>query len=286
MRALLLGGHGQLSTDISRLWTRHEVVSLGHQDCDVTDRAMLQDVLQVNRPDVVVNCAAYHRVDDCEGPGAASALAVNVVGAKNVAEACREHDAVCMFLSTDYVFDGLSEHPYSEGHSPSPVSLYGISKAAGEQAVRYVSPRHYIVRSSGLYGVAGSSGKGGNFVETMIRLAQDRVPIRVVSDQTLGPTSTSDLALALESLISTKAFGTYHATNSGACSWWQFADAIFDLCGLEPDLQPTTSESYGAAALRPQYSVLANDRIQLVGLEQLRPWQDALAAYLIEKGHR
>ena len=286
MRVLVLGGRGQLATDIRRLWTRHEVLPLTHDECDVTDGAAVLREIRASRPDVVLNCAAYHRVDDCEGAGATAALAVNVLGARNVADACREHDAVCLFMSTDYVFEGRASEPYREDHPPAPLSIYGISKAAGEQAVRYACPRHYVVRSSGLYGVAGASGKGGNFVETMLRLAREGETIRVVDDQTLAPTSTADLAPALEALVETEAFGTYHLTNAGACTWSEFADAIFGLAGVEADLQPTTTEAYGAPARRPRYSVLANERIKDVDIQQPRPWREALAAYLVDKGHR
>jgi dTDP-4-dehydrorhamnose reductase len=286
MRVLLLGGRGQLATDILRLWTRHEVVPLTHDECDVTDGAAVLRAIRENRPEIVLNCAAYHLVDDCEGEGAMAALAVNVLGARNVADACRQQDAVCLFMSTDYVFDGLAGEPYGEEQPPAPVSIYGVSKAAGEHAVRYACLRHYVVRSSGLYGVAGASGKGGNFVETMLRLARQGETIRVVDDQTLAPTSTADLALALEELVGTGAFGTYHLTNRGACTWREFAAAIFELAGVEADLQPTTTEAYGAPAGRPLYSVLANQRIRDVDIEQPRPWREALAAYLVEKGHR
>ena len=143
---------------------------------------------------------------------------MNVLGARNVADACREHAAAWVFISTDYVFDGEADEPYREDSQPAALSLYGISKAAGEQAVRSACSRHYIVRSSGLYGVAGASGKGGNFAETMLRLAREGETIRVVDDQTCAPTATTDLARALEALVATGAFGTYHVTNAGACT--------------------------------------------------------------------
>ena len=286
MRALLLGGRGQLASDIARLWTKHEVIPLGHDECDVTDAAAVADAVRAHRPDVALNLAAYHRVDDCEGPGATAAFAVNVIGAKNVADACREHGAACLWLSTDYVFSGEAARPYREDDPTDPISMYGASKAAGEHVIRYACPRHYVVRSSGLYGVAGASGKGGNFVETMLRLAREGTPIRVVDDQTLGPTSTADLALALEALAATGAFGTYHVTNAGECSWHEFAGAIFEMTGLSPDFGPTTSAEFGAAARRPRYSVLANERLRALGIARPRPWREALAAYLAEKGYR
>ncbi|HWO93858.1 MAG TPA: dTDP-4-dehydrorhamnose reductase [Dehalococcoidia bacterium] len=285
MRVLVLGGHGQLASDITRLWTNLQPIPLGHQECDVTDRASIDGAIAAHRADLVLNTAAYHKVDDCEGEGALAAFAVNVLGAKNVADACREADLPYAWLSTDYVFSGSKGAPYREGDAPDPVSMYGVSKAAGEHAVRYANSRHYIIRTSGLYGIAGASGKGGNFVETMLRLARERKPIRVVNDQRLAPTSTADLAIALERLLVTEAYGTYHITNAGECSWYEFAGAIFAFTQAEVDFEPTTSNEFGAAARRPAYSVLANERLTSLGIEQPRPWREALEAYLGEKGY-
>lgn len=286
MKTLLLGGRGQLASDIVRLWTRHDVVALGHDECDITDRVQVDAALDAHRPDVVLNTAAYHKVDDCEGTGAAAAFAVNVIGAKHVADACRERGAALGWISSDYVFSGTAGRPYREDDAPDPVSIYGISKAAGEHAIRYACERHYIVRSTGLYGIAGASGKGGNFVETMLRMAREGKPIRVVADQTMTPTSTHDLALALESLIETNAPGTYHLTNGGECTWHEFAATIFELTGVAAGLSPTTSAAFAAPARRPVYSVLANERAVAAGVPRLRPWRDALTAYLHAKGRR
>jgi dTDP-4-dehydrorhamnose reductase len=164
--------------------------------------------------------------------------------------------------------------------------VYGRSKLAGERRVRDASTGHVVVRSSGLYGVAGSAGKGGNFVETMLRLAKRGGPLRVVNDQVLGPTYTRDLAEAIARLLAANPpGGIYHLTNAGACSWFQFASRIFALCGLTPDLAPTTSAAYAAPAPRPPYSVLANTRAAGLGLPPLRPWAEALEDYLRAKGH-
>jgi dTDP-4-dehydrorhamnose reductase len=164
--------------------------------------------------------------------------------------------------------------------------VYGRSKLAGERLVHAASPTHVVVRSSGLYGVAGSAGKGGNFVETMLRLAREGKDIRVVDDQVLAPTYTADLAEAIARLIAARpAGGIYHLTNAGACSWFEFARRIFELCRLAPDLAPTTSAEYNAPAPRPPYSVLANTRAAALGLPALRAWPEALEAYLRAKGH-
>jgi dTDP-4-dehydrorhamnose reductase len=187
-------------------------------------------------------------------------------------------------MSTDYVFGGEKRAPYTEDDAPNPLNVYGVSKLAGEYFVRALCPKHFIVRTSGLYGVAGSSGKGGNFVETMIRLAKEGKPIRVVTDQVLTPTYTRDLAHKIKELLQTEAYGVYHITNSGQCSWYEFAAKIFELLSLKPDFGPTTSAEFGAKAKRPAYSVLAHGRLAQLGLDDLRSWPEALAAYLEEKG--
>jgi len=163
--------------------------------------------------------------------------------------------------------------------------VYGVSKLAGEYFVQNNCPEHIIVRTSGLYGVAGASGKGGNFIETMLRLAREEKPISVVADQTLSPTFTSDLAETIRELMKIEARGLFHVTNSGQTSWFEFAGAIFDSTGLTPELSRTTTEAFGAKALRPAYSVMAHNRLLEQGLDDLRPWNLALNDYLEQKGH-
>ena len=292
-RVALIGGNGQLGSDIVRMWPGSaagqrgdELVALTHAEFEVTDFDQVRSVLTGVGPSLVINTAAFHRVDDCEKQ-ATTAFQVNALGVKYMAEVCRELGATLMHFSTDYVFDGDSEEPYGEEDPTSPISAYGISKEAGEHFLRYTIPDdHILVRSSGLYGVAGASGKGGNFVETMIRLAREERPIRVVDDQCSCPTYTPDLAGVLFELIERGARGTYHITNSDKCTWFQFAGEVFKLLGLSPDFGPTTSAEFGAPALRPAYSVLANKRIEALGVAQPRPWQDALRAYLEARGHQ
>lgn len=286
MRVAVIGATGQLGSDIVRVFrdAGDEVFALGHGDIECTDPASVQAVLTSIRPDVVINCAAFVRVDDCEDQPE-EAFRVNAVGALHVARAADRMRAVCVYISTDYVFDGKQGAPYTEDDIPRPVNVYGVSKLAGEHFVRATCPRHLVVRTSGLYGAAGSSGKGGNFVESMIRLAREGRPIRVVHDQVLSPTYARDLAEKVAALLATEAYGTYHITNSGACSWYEFAAGIFDALGMRPDLAPTTSKAYGAKARRPAYSVLGRGRLAALGLDDLRPWPEALRAYLRERGH-
>jgi len=189
-----------------------------------------------------------------------------------------------MWVSSNYVSAGDRNTPYREDDPTAPPNAYGVSKVAGERLIALANPRHYVVRSAGLYGVAGSSGKGGNFVQTMLRLAREGRAIRVVDDEVLGMTSTLDLARAMAAIAEAECFGTYHITNAGELSWYDFAVAIFQLAGLRPDLRPTTSAEYGAPARRPPYSVLANERLAGLGVPTLRPVEEALAEYLAKTG--
>jgi dTDP-4-dehydrorhamnose reductase len=189
-----------------------------------------------------------------------------------------------LHVSTDYVFSGEAAVPWSETDWPQPINAYGVSKLAGELMVRATCPSSYVVRVCGLFGLAGSRSKGGNFVETMLRLQAQGRPIRVVDDQILTPTYTVDLAAKLvELILSEPPFGVYHVTAAGECSWYTFARAIMDFAGLDADLGPQSSDQLQAAARRPRYSVLANDALQSVGLTRLRSWDEGLQAYLAER---
>ena len=284
MKTVLIGCAGQLGSDIVRAWPGQEVVGLPHSAIEVTNREQVLEVLAAHKPALVVNTAAFHNVDLCESE-VEQAFAVNALGAMHVADACRELGSALLHISTDYVFGGKAGRPYDELDAPDPVSAYGASKAAGELLIRARLERHYIVRTSGLYGVAGASGKGGNFVERMLQLARDGRDLRVVDDQVLSPTFTADLADKLLQLTQTGRFGTYHITNSESCSWHDFAGAIFQLTQTPARLSRTTTAEFGAKAPRPACSVLENTALQEAGLTPLRPWKEALADYLGRKGH-
>jgi dTDP-4-dehydrorhamnose reductase len=275
MRYAVLGAAGQLGRDLCpRL--PGEVTALTREHADLTRPETLRSVLGELRPDVVINCAAYNFVDRAESEPHA-AFAVNAYGTRDLALVCRDLGCVLVHFSTDYVF-GLDEQrrtPYTTADAPGPVSVYGQSKFAGEYLGRALCPKHFVIRTCGLYGMWGSGGKGGNFVETMLRLAGQGKPLRVVADQTCTPSTTADVAAAAAELVQTERYGLHHLTNGGACSWHEFAAAIFELAGLAADLTPITSSEYRAAARRPRYSVLAPGA--------LRPWREALAAYLEER---
>jgi dTDP-4-dehydrorhamnose reductase len=286
MRTVVLGAPGQLGRDLCpRL--AGEVVPLARADADLTDAARLRDKLNALRPDCVVNCAAYNFVDKAEAEPDA-AFAVNAWAVRNLATACRDLGCTLVHFSTDYVFglDASRRTPLAETDPPGPVSAYGLSKLAGEYLVRATCPKHFVIRTCGLYGVWGSGGKGGNFVETMLRLAGQGKPLRVVDDQRCTPSFTADVADAAVALIRTAKYGLYHLTNAGDCSWFEFAREIFRIAGVTADLAPITSDQFGAPARRPAYSVLANDKAASVGNAPPRPWKEAIRAYLGQRPSR
>jgi dTDP-4-dehydrorhamnose reductase len=286
IRVAVIGSTGQLGSDLMRQLERSgefQAFPLSHSDIECTEPEAVRKALGGLSPDVVVNCAAFVRVDDCEDRPE-EAYRVNALGARYVAEACAALGAACVYVSTDYVFGGEKQTPYLEEDRPNPLSVYGASKLAGEQLVRISLDQHYVVRCSGLFGIAGASGKGGNFITTMLRLAREGREIQVVNDQRFAPTSTEALAEKIAWLITTGEFGTWHITCRGECTWYEFAEAAFRSVGLHPRLTPITSEAFAAKARRPSYSVLGRGRLQQAGADNLPHWRDALIQYLAAKG--
>jgi dTDP-4-dehydrorhamnose reductase len=278
---LLLGADGQLGGELA---ARLPVEAWTRRDLDVTDARRVEAAVAALKPSLVVNATAYPRVDACETEPA-PAFAVNAVAVHHLARAAARSGARLVHFSTDYVFGAGPPGPYAEDAPPAPVNVYGASKLAGEQLALAADARSLVIRSSGLYGRRGSRAKGGNFVETMLRLAREGRPVRVVDDQTLAPTSAADLADAVVRLLAVDPpGGVYHLTNAGACSWFEFAQRVFAIAGLRPEVHPISSEAYGAAARRPVNSVLLNGRAAALGLPPLRPWPAALEAYLREGG--
>jgi dTDP-4-dehydrorhamnose reductase len=285
VRILVFGGWGQLGTDLALACEgRHDLVRPRRSEVDLADADAVRRAVGQGRPDFVIDAAAFHKVEACEQQPAA-AFAVNAVGAWSVARAAAERGARPVFVSTDYVFDGANEAGYVEADAPRPVNVYGVTKAAGERLVELAAPGALIVRASGLFGHAGSSGKGGNFIETMLALASRGEPISVVDDRTFSPTSTADLARRLLLLLeSGRAEGIYHLTNAGSCSWFELAQATFELARVQADLSPRAS--LPGDVPRPRSSVLLDTRTQAEGLPPAPPWRDALNRYLTEREHR
>jgi len=284
VKILIIGANGQLGTDLVMILRQHQLIPLTHQEIEVCDHQRTRKILEEYKPEVVVNTSAYHRVDLCEDH-LEETFKVNTYAVRNLAEICQDLGTMLVHLSTDYVFGGEKKSSYREEDLPNPLNVYGVSKLAGEYFVRQICPTYFIIRTSGLYGVAGASGKGGNFVELMIRLAKEGKPIKVVNDQILTPTYTKELAKKMAQLIETGEYGLYHVTNNGQCSWYEFARAIFGLVGLHPDLSATATEEFGAKAKRSLYSVLENANLRKLGLDDLSNWRAALERYLKEKGH-
>lgn len=295
MKIILIGANGQLGTDLVKSLTRHDVVNAiqpgtdggglaNLMELDVSNSIAVRAAIAAHKPDVIVNTAAFHRVDDIESD-AMAALQVNAYAAQQLALACRDGDVALLHISTDYVFDGARRTPYVEADLPNPISAYGATKLAGELLVRAAWHKHYIIRPCGLYGTAGAMGKtgasrGGNFVNTMLKLGRGDKPVKVIADQVCTPTYSKDLAEQIELLIRSAKYGTYHTTSDGACSWYEFAREIFRLAGMSPQVIPITSDEYGAPAKRPAYSVLENRALRAIGIDRMRDWHEALAEYI------
>jgi dTDP-4-dehydrorhamnose reductase len=279
MKIAILGANGQLGQDLQRALQLHQLYALTRKDFDVTDHPRAQSVLMDLRPEVILNTTAYHRVDDCE-THADLAYGTNALAVLNLIRAANDLNAVLVHVSTDYVFDGKSSQPYTETSVPFPLSVYANSKLAGEYLVRTAAKKYIQIRTCGLYGAAGSQGKGGNFVQTMLAKGRRGDAIRVVDDQEVTPTYTLDLAHQIALLLPAEQFGLFHMTNEGSCTWFAFARTIFELAGIDANLTPTTSDAYVTPAIRPRYSVLENARLKQLGLNQMRHWRDALVAYL------
>jgi dTDP-4-dehydrorhamnose reductase len=278
MRTVILGAGGQLATDMEMALSDGEVLPLSHAQLDVCDHERVRKTLSAIAPDAVVNTAAFHRVDDCEFE-VEKAFRVNTYAVRNLAQVCRDLDCTLVHLSTDYVFSGEKRVPYTEEDCPFPLNVYGASKLAGEHFVRSTCPKHYVVRTAGLYGVAGSSIKGGNFVHTMIRLGEEGRPLKVVDDQVLSPTYAKDLALSTMALLTNAPYGLYHITNQGYCSWFEFARSILEWTGLQCEVKAVHSEVTSMKAKRPPFSALGNSG-QTAQFVVTRSWEEALLDYL------
>jgi dTDP-4-dehydrorhamnose reductase len=289
MRVLLLGPNGQLGRDIRRAHEEagepFELVPLGGDRLDVAAPGAVERVLEGLDFDALVNCTSYHKTDEVED-NAGMAFAVNAYAVKAMAEVCAGKGVRLLHVSTDYVFGGdvARARPLCEDDRIAPVNVYGASKAMGETLARLASDDVAILRVASLFGVAGASGKGGNFVETMIRVACQKGVLRVVDDQIMSPTATADVArVVLRMLADGCAPGAYHVVNSGSASWFEFACEIVSRAGIAVAVAPCASAEYPTRAARPRYSVLDNGKV-VADFGPMPPWQDALERYLSAKG--
>ncbi len=287
-KVALIGAKGQLGSDIVQyfveLGDRYELTALTHADIDITNAEQVHQVLTSQKFDVVINSAAYVRVDDCEQEFE-TAFKVNAIGALNVARASTEAnpDALSVYIGTDYVFKGDQASPYTESDCPNPISIYGTSKLTGEYLVQQTAKRSLILRISSVFGKAGASGKGGNFVETMIKKAKAGDLLKVVNDITMSPTYTHDAARLLDWLLQAGATGIIHGANAGSCSWHEFAVKALSLAGINHPIAAIPADAFPTKATRPMNSALISDRLSQFTDYQMRPWQSALEAYLTEK---
>ncbi len=292
MSYLVLGANGQLGSEIVKELRRCglPVVPVTRADADVTDFLALENLLRTHNPSIVINTTAFHNVDLCEneerhGPGMATLL--NAAVPHYLATLARSMGFRLVHLSTDYVYgaDGAARTtPYAEADETGPVSAYGRSKLMGERLVLRADPTAAIVRTSGIQGIAKSSVKGSNFIELMLRLGAERGEVQVVTGQITSPTYAHDLAKQVLLIAEREEGGIFHAASHGGCSWFDYTRAIFEEAGM-PDVvvEPVTSDFFPGKAPRPAYSVLDNKRLRDLGIDTMRPWRDALRAYLAER---
>ena len=280
-RVLLIGADGQLGADIAAVLSadpRYEVTALTHDRIEVCRKDSVADAVRTFKPDVVVNTAAFHQLDRCEEEPE-RAFAVNAAALKGICDVCAGAGAALVHFSTDYVFGGEKRSPYRETDPAWPVNVYGASKLAGEAVVRAGAKKYYILRVSGLYGKAGPRGKGLNFPDLMVKLAREKGELRVVDDQVLTPTSTLSVARRLADLFDRVPFGSYHFSDEGACSWFEFAREILAITRIPARLTAVKTGFFGEKTRRPPYTVLSKEKIRAF-MPLFPSWKESLAEYL------
>ena len=285
MNVVVIGANGQLGSDVCEAFEpKHAVLKLEHADADIADAAGITAALTRLEPDCVINTAALHNVEACEADPVKS-HAVNALGARNLALACKGLDAMLVHIGTDYVFNGAKAAPYVETDAPLPLNVYGNTKLAGEHYALSTWEKTCVVRVGGIYGVRPCRAKGGlNFVQLMLKLGTERPVVRVVDDEIVTPTPTSAIAAQLLPLVEGGHYGLFHATCQGACSWHAFAARIFELAGLPATLQKAAPGEFPAKVPRPLYSVLENARLKALGLDSMPDWEAGLQTYVREIG--
>lgn len=278
-RPLVLGGHGQLGTDLVAVLRDRHPVSPDRAEADLEDHDSLAATIARHQPTIVINVAALTNVDRCEREPA-HAFVINAVAVDVLARLCAEAGIAFATMSTDYVFSGDATQPYDERDRTEPTSTYGISKLAGELATRRAGKRWFIFRTSGLYGIAGASNKGYTFVDRVLKQAANGEPVRVVDDMTFSPSYTIHVAQAMRRVIESGRFGLYHLTNAGMCTWFDFAREAFALAGIRADLHAIKSSEFPSIVKRPPYSALAHGALARAGIADLPDWRDGLRNYL------
>jgi dTDP-4-dehydrorhamnose reductase len=282
LRTVVIGANGQLGSEIYRQFeARYDVTGLTHEQIEISDIDNAHQALQSLKPDIVINTAAYHHVADCE-KNPHLAFEVNAIGVLNLVKLSNDLKFKLIHFSTDYVFDGMKNSPYTEHDIPNPLNIYALSKLNGEIIIKNYCERYFIIRISGIYGKVPCRAKGGNFIHTMIKAAKEKDIVKVVNDEVLSPTSVYEIALLLPSLIHTDVYGLYHCVCRGECSWYDFAAVIFNQLNLKTPLQPCSSDQFPAAIKRPCYSALENYNLKALNLDNMSFWKDALIKFLAD----
>jgi len=280
MKVAIIGANGQLGSDLKTVFSaQHEIFSLNHSDIEVSDLDNTKQVLSELKPDVVINTSAFHNVPLCEKDPALS-FAINGTGALNLAKVCTDINARFVHYSTDYVFDGNKQKPYIESDQCNPLNVYATTKLAGENFTLAYASKPYVIRVSGIYGNVPCRAKGGNFVTTMLKLAKEKPEVRVVNDEVLTPTPTSAIAEMTLELLKKEAYGLYHMTCEGQCSWYEFAKAIWEIMELKTPLYPASVHDFPVTVKRPFYSVLENNNLKKLSIRSMPEWKPALSRFL------
>jgi len=282
VKVAVVGANGQLGIDVCQelLKNSNDVIDLNHKQIEISSIDSVMYVMREIRPDIIINTAAIHNVEQCES-APEKAFAVNGLGSRNLSIISNEINATLIYISTDYVFDGFKNSPYIESDRPIPLNVYGNTKLSGEHFIQTIAKKYFILRTSGLYGKNPCRAKGGlNFIDLMLKLAGERDEIRVVDDEILTPTSTASLARQIATISESDAYGLYHATAEGSCSWYEFAKEIFSITNIKVKLNVANPNEFPVKTPRPKYSVIENERLKSVGSNIFSKWHNELAEYL------
>ncbi len=282
MRVLIIGAGGQLGSDLVRVFADFGPIGLDHKAVDIEVSSSVSRTLARYRPNVVINTAAFHNVEVCE-TRPDRAFAVNALAVDDLAAQCALAGAQLCHISTDYVFDGETKIPYNEYAPTNPLSAYGISKLSGELLIKRHLEEYFIIRTSGLYGIRGSSVKGYTFIERILTQAAEGRPLDVVNDITFSPSYTKHVAEAIRRIVERRVFGTYHVTNTGQCTWYEFAREILAQAAITTDLRETTSERFPTLARRPKFSALRHGAMDALGFPAMPTWSEGIRDYLRER---
>ncbi|MBV8726918.1 MAG: dTDP-4-dehydrorhamnose reductase [Candidatus Eremiobacteraeota bacterium] len=281
-RPLIIGASGQLGTDLLEAFADLHPVGLAHADIAIEDPASVAAALDRCRPDLVINTAAFHNVQVCEHEPM-RALEINGVAVGGLARACAERECAFATFSTDYVFDGQKDGPYVERDKPRPINAYGLSKLAGELLVNAATPRHFLFRTSGLFGRIGSTSKGYTFIDRILQAGAAGERSTVVNDMTFSPSYTRDVAAAVRIVVEHADFGLYHVVNEGSCTWYEFALEALSQAGLHAEVTPISTAQWGADVRRPPNSSLANEGLRRARIPTPPDWRSAVARYVAER---